>query len=185
VILSGIIAASGKRAEPPLPDPPPGPVYHIVGEPNADGTAGSTHNFQASNILAQRYTTGVAGRIVALLAYYHGTGSPSFRLSLYPDSGGLPGDLLAVAEGQAPGIQGWHEFALDPADYLDVTDSTVLWIGAQTSANIDSRGPSGGAANFGRRLRAFTFGNGAPDPFGSSSTYNNTRGLRLKIWINP
>jgi hypothetical protein len=36
-----------------------------------------------------------------------------------------------------------------------------------------------------RRLRSFTFGNGAPDPFGTSSTYNNTRGLRMKIWINP
>jgi hypothetical protein len=29
-----------------------------VGEPNEDGTAGGTHNFQASNILAQRYTIG-------------------------------------------------------------------------------------------------------------------------------
>jgi hypothetical protein len=169
MILSGIISASGKRAGPPAPDPPPAPVYGIVGEPNADGTAGGTHNFQAANILAQRYTAGVAGRIVALLAYFHG----------------LPGDLLAAAEGQAPGIQGWHEFALDPAHYLDVTDTTILWIGAQTSANIDSRAPSGGAANSGRRLRAFTFGNGAPDPFGTSSTYNNTRGLRIKIWINP
>jgi hypothetical protein len=76
MILSGIIAASGKRAGPPSPDPPPEPVYGIVGEPNADGTAGGTHNFQASNILAQRYTTGIAGRIVALLAYFHGTGHP-------------------------------------------------------------------------------------------------------------
>jgi hypothetical protein len=76
MILSGIIAASGKRAGPPSPDPPPAPVYHILGKPNADGTAGSTHNFQASNILAQRYTTGVSGRIVALLAYFHGTGTP-------------------------------------------------------------------------------------------------------------
>jgi hypothetical protein len=129
--------------------------------------------------------TGAAGRIIALLAYFHGTGTPSFRMSLYGDAGGLPADLLAVVEGQAPGAQGWHEFALDPAHYLDVTGTTVLWIGAQSSANIDSRGPSGGAANSGRRLRAFTFGNGAPSPFGSSSTYNNTRGLRMKIWINP
>jgi hypothetical protein len=30
--------------------------------------------------------------------------------------------------------------------------------GAQTSANIDSRTPCGGAANAGRRLRSFTFG---------------------------
>jgi hypothetical protein len=58
MILSGIIAASGKRAGPPSPDPPPEPVYQFVGEPNADGTAGGTHNFQASNILAQRYTIG-------------------------------------------------------------------------------------------------------------------------------
>jgi hypothetical protein len=96
-------------------------------------------------------------------------------MSLYADSESLPGDLLAAVEGLAPGAQGSHEFALDPAHYLDVTETTVLWIGAQTSANIDSRAPSGGAANSGRRLRAFTFGTGAPDPFGSSSTYNNTR----------
>jgi hypothetical protein len=120
---------------------------------------------------------------VALLAYFHGTGTPSFRMSLYGDAGSLPGDLLPAVEGLAPGAQGWHELALDPADYLDVTETTVLWIGAQTSANIDSRAPSGGAANSGRRLRSYT--TGAPDPFGSSSTYNNTRGLRMKIWTNP
>jgi hypothetical protein len=106
-------------------------------------------------------------------------------MSLYGDASGLPGDLLAVVEGQAPGVQGWHEFVLDPAHHLDVTETTILWMAAQTSANIDSRGPSGGAANSGRRLRAFTFGNGAPNPFGSSSTYNNTRGLRMRIWTNP
>jgi hypothetical protein len=106
-------------------------------------------------------------------------------MSLYGDASGLPGDLLAVVEGQAPGAQGWHELALDPAHYVDVTETTILWIGAQTSANIDSRGPSGGAANSGRRLRSFTFANGAPDPFGTSSTYNNTRRLRMKICINP
>jgi hypothetical protein len=87
MILSGTIATSGNRAGRPSPDPPPEPVYQIVGEPNADGSAGSTHNFQASNILAQRYTTGVAGRIVSLFAYFHGTGTPSFRMSLYADSG--------------------------------------------------------------------------------------------------
>jgi hypothetical protein len=73
MILSGIIAASGTRAGPPSLDLPPAPVYHIVGEPNADGTAGGTHNFQAANILAQRYTTGFSGRIVSLFAYFHGT----------------------------------------------------------------------------------------------------------------
>jgi hypothetical protein len=65
-----------------------------VGEPNADGTAGGTHNFQASNILAQRYTTGVAGRIVALLAYFHGTGTPCRRASalnrISPKQGQVP-----------------------------------------------------------------------------------------------
>ena len=66
-----------------------------------------------------------------------------------------------------------------------MTDATVLWVGARTSSNVDSRAPSGGAANSGCRLRSFTFGSGAPDPFGSSSTYNNTRGLRMKIWTNP
>jgi hypothetical protein len=66
-----------------------------------------------------------------------------------------------------------------------VSETAVLWIAAQTSANIDSRGPSGGAANSGRRLRSFAFANGAPDPFGSASSCNNTRGLRMKIWINP
>ena len=168
-----------------FPAPVPPPEFEIVGEPNAAGSAGSTHNFQAGNILAQRYTTGVAGRIVSLFAYFHGTGTPSFRLSLYADASSLPGGLLAVVEGVAPGAQGWHEFALDPAHYLDVTETTILWIAAQTGANIDSRAPGGGVANSGRRLRSVTFGNGAPDPFGSSSTYNNTRGLRMKIWINP
>jgi hypothetical protein len=45
MILSGIISASDKRTGPPSPDPPPAPVYGIAGEPNADGRAGSTHNF--------------------------------------------------------------------------------------------------------------------------------------------
>jgi hypothetical protein len=164
MILSGIIAAAGKKAGPPSPDPQPAPVYGIVGEPNADATAGGTHNFQTSNILAQRYTTGVGGRIVALLSYFHRTGTPSFRMSLYADAAGLPGDLLAAVEGQAAGAQGWHEFALDPAHYLDVTETTSLWIGAQTSANIHSRGRSGGAASSGRRLRSFTFGSALAIP---------------------
>jgi hypothetical protein len=45
-----------------------------------------------------------------------------------------------------------------------VSETTVLWVGAQTSTDIDSRAPSGGVANSGRRLRSFTFDNGAPDP---------------------
>jgi hypothetical protein len=53
-------------------------------------------------------------------------------MSLYADSESLPGDLLAAVEGLAPGAQGSHEFALDPAHYLDVTETTVLW---------DQRGP--------------------------------------------
>jgi hypothetical protein len=38
--LSSIIAVCGKKAGPPSPDPPPEPVYQIVGEANAYGSAG-------------------------------------------------------------------------------------------------------------------------------------------------
>jgi hypothetical protein len=51
---------------------------------------------------------------VALLAYFHGTGTPTIRMSLYADAGSLPGDLLAVVEGQAPRVQGWHELGARP-----------------------------------------------------------------------
>jgi hypothetical protein len=47
MILSGIIAASGKKAAPPSPDPPPAPVYQIVSEPNADGSAGGSSGARA------------------------------------------------------------------------------------------------------------------------------------------
>jgi hypothetical protein len=122
MILSGIIAAAGKRSRPPAPHRRPR-RFTTPGRAQRRRHAGSTHNFQASNILAQRYTTGVAGRIVSLFACFHGTGTPSFRISLYADSESLPGDLLAVVEGQAPGIQGWHELALDPARYLYVSET--------------------------------------------------------------
>jgi hypothetical protein len=139
------------------------PVYEISGEPNASGTSGSTRNFQAGNILAQRYTTGYAGKIVSLFAYFHGTGTPSFRMSLYADSTALPGALLACVNGAAPGAQGWYELALAPED---------------------SRSPNA-VANLARRLRSLAFASGPPDPFSTSSTYSNTRGMRMKVWTNP
>jgi Putative Ig domain len=160
------------------------PVYEISGEPNASGTSGSTRNFQAGNILAQRYTTGHAGKIVSLSAYFHGTGTPDFRMSLYSDSTALPGALLAYVNGAASGAQGWHEYPLAPEDYVDVAADRIVWIAAETSANIDSRSPNA-VANLARRLRAIAFASGPPDPFSTSSTYSNTRGMRMKIWTNP
>ena len=165
---------------------PDEPRFTVYGEEGASGDGGSTRNFQVTTILGQRYLPGIAGQIVGLRAWFGGTGTPSFRMSVYTDGSNLPGNLLAVVEGTAPGVQGWHEFALDPADYVTIGASTAIWVAAQTSANINSASGVGlVAANTHRRLRSFSFASGAPDPFASTGGYNNTRALGLRIWTNP
>ena len=62
--------------------------------------------------------------------------------------------------------------------------SDHVWIVGQADAGKNRCSPSS-VANVGRRFKAASYSGGLPDPFGSSSTFNNTRGLRLKIWTNP
>ena len=60
----------------------------------------------------------------------------------------------------------------------------MIWVAAQVSANINSYSPSA-VANSGRRLNSQGHASGLADPFGSSSSYTNTRGMQYKIGVNP
>ena len=106
-------------------------------------------------------------------------------MALYADDSGQPGALLA----QTPGgpvaqVVGWQEFVLAEEDHVDVVSSDHLWIVAQSDTGKNSCSPTS-AANLARRFKSAAYSGGLRDPFGTSSTYNNTRGLRMKIWTNP
>jgi hypothetical protein len=168
-----------------FPTPTTPPVFEIVGEPDASGTCGATRAFEANSAFAQRYLAGHDGKVVSLFAYFSGTAAANFRLALYANDSGQPGALIA----QTPGgpvaqVVGWQEFVLAEADYVDVVSSDHLWIVAQSDTSKSSCSPTS-VANLARRFKSAAYSTGLPDPFGTSSAYNNTRGLRMKIWTNP
>jgi hypothetical protein len=158
------------------------PQFTLIEDLNLSGSS-SLRAFESGLILAQRYTITEPGKVVALRAYFGATGTPDFRMSLYTNNGSLPDALLAFVESAAPGAAGWAEFALDPGDYVDVVVDDVVWVAAQSSANINSAS-SITTVNSGRRLRSLSFASGPPDPFASTGNYSNTRGMGLKIWTN-
>jgi hypothetical protein len=158
-----------------------GTVSIVGGEPDAAGTCGSSRSFTSADTLAQQYTAGAAGDLVSVSLYFSGTGTPNVRVGVYSDNGGLPDALLAEGTGVAPGGSGWHE--IDLATPVAVADTDVIWVAAQVSANINSCSPSS-VANTGRRLNSQGYASGLADPFGSSSSYSNTRGMRYKIEVN-
>jgi hypothetical protein len=159
-----------------------GTIVFVGGEPDAAGSCGSTRNFQSGSTLAQRYAAGATGDIISVSLYFSGTGTPSVRVGIYSDNGGLPDALLAQGNGAAPGASSWHEIALDAP--VAVADTDVFWVAAQVSANINRCSPSS-VANSGRRLNSQGHASGLTDPFGLSSSYSNTRGMRYKIEVNP
>jgi hypothetical protein len=159
-----------------------GAVAIVGGEPDAAGSCGSSRNFTSADTLAQQYTAGTTGDLVSVSLYFSGTGTPNVRVGVYSDNGGLPDALLAEGTGVAPGGSGWHE--IDLATPVAVADTDVIWVAAQVSASINSCSP-GSLANTGRRLNSQGYASGLADPFGSSSTYNNTRGMRYKIEVTP
>lgn len=168
-----------------FPAPVPAPVFETVGEPDGSGTCGSTRSFEANSAFAQRYLVGHDGKVVSLSAYFASTAAADFRMVLYADASGELGTLLAQTPGGAVAqVAGWQEFALAEEDYVDVVSSDHLWIVAQADTGKNSCSPSS-VANLGRRFKTASYSGGLPDPFGSASSYNNTRGLRMKIWTNP
>ena len=103
-------------------------------------------------------------------------------MGLYQDSGGLPGALIDTTETKAFSSTSsghWEEltFASPPA----IDAGVQYWIACHTSATVGSRSSDGTNQNDFRRFKSQTSGSGLPDPFGSASSYSNTRGLKMKV----
>lgn len=161
------------------------PEFTWVGESLADGLSGwPSTSFETDRAMAQQYPA-VAGKVMALAAYV-ADGAATMRMGLYEDAGGSPGSLLASsAEKAIPDLNDngrWEEFPL-PAP-VTATAGTPYWVCAHADGNVESVLP-GSAATTGRQYDSHAFGSGLPDPFVTTSIYNNTRGMRMKIWTNP
>jgi hypothetical protein len=76
-------------------------------------------------------------------------------------------------------------FAFAPAEQVDLIEGTDIWLAVHASASINSRGSDGANQNDARRLITQSYAGGLPDPFGSGSSYNNTRGIKMLVWTNP
>ncbi len=59
------------------------------------------------------------------------------------------------------------------------------WIAVHADTELGSRGPDAAVVNIGRRIVSQPYASALPDPFGSTNSYNNTRGMRMRIWTNP
>jgi hypothetical protein len=105
-------------------------------------------------------------------------------MGLYADSGGEAGALLGTSEAKAVSASNgsWETFAF--ASPVPVSDGDY-WIAVHADTELGSRGPDAPVVNTGRRIVSQPYASGLPDPFGSTSTYNNTRGMRMRIWTNP
>ena len=92
--------------------------------------------------------------------------------------------LLGTTEARAASVStgGWETFAF--ASPVPVGDGEC-WIAVHTDTELGSRGPDAAVINSGRRIVSQPYASGLPDPFGSTSTYNNPRGRRMRIWTNP
>ena len=153
-----------------------------IGEDIAEGQSSvSGRAFDANNIFAQRYD-GLAGHVLSCSAYLASSASGTMTMALYEDSGGLPGALIATTEEKAFSSTSsghWEEFvfASPPA----IVGGVSYWVACHPSATVGSRGSDGSTQNDAPSVQAQTYASGPPDPFGSASSYNNTRGLKMKI----
>ena len=136
--------------------------------------------------MAQRYAA-ISGRVISASAYLGG-GSGDMQIGLYADTGGEPDALLGASEIRAvtSTTSGhWETFAFAPAEQVDLAEGTHVWLAIHASGSINSRDSDGANQNDGRRLISQAFASGLPDPYGSGSSYSNTRGMRLLVWTNP
>jgi hypothetical protein len=166
---------------------PDAPQLTILGENIAEGQSGGASSaFEADTVMAQRYAA-ISGRVLRASAYLGG-GSGDMQIGIYADAAGEPGALLGASEIKAvtstPSGH-WETFAFAPTEQVDLIEGTHVWLAVHASASINSRGSDGAAQNDGRRLISQVFASGLPDPYGSGSSYSNTRGMRLLVWTNP
>jgi hypothetical protein len=161
---------------------PDAPQLTTLGETIAEGQAGSgTSNFPANTVMAQRYA-GVSGQVLTASAYLGSSASGNMRIGLYADDAGEPGALIATTEAKAftaTSSGHWEELAFAPPPAI--VGGVSYWIACHTSATAGSRGSDGSTQNDGRRFKSQSYASGPPDPFGTASSYNNTRGLKMKI----
>jgi hypothetical protein len=107
-------------------------------------------------------------------------------VGLYADNAGEPGDLIAATEAKAFSATGsghWEELAF--TSLPTTVGGARYWLACHTDASVNSRGSDGSKQNDARRLVSQSYAGGLPDPFGSGSPYNNTRGMKMLVWTNP
>ena len=112
--------------------------------------------------------------------------SGNMRIGLYADNAGEPGALIATSEAKAFSATSsghWEEFAFTspPTTGGDVK----YWLACHADASVNSRGSDGSNQNDARRLIAQSYASGLPDPYGTGSSYSNTRGMKMLVWTNP
>ena len=167
-------------------DFPDAPQFATLGEDIAEGQAGSgTSNFPANTVMAQRYT-GIAGQVLSASAYLGSSASGNMRIGLYADNAGEPGALIAITEDKAftaTSAGYWEEltFTSPPT----TVSGARYWLACHTDASVNSRGSDGSNQNDARRMIAQSYAGSLPDPFGSGSSYSNTRGMKMLVWTNP
>jgi hypothetical protein len=168
-------------------DFPDAPQLEMVGEQIAEGQAGGGSSaFEAGRVMAQRYPA-IGGRVLRASAYLGG-GSGDMQIGIYVDAAGEPGALLAASEIKAvtsTSSRHWEAFAFAPAEQVELSEGTHVWLAVHASNSISSRESDGPEQNAARRLISQAFAGGLPDPFGAGSAYSNTRGMRLLVWTNP
>jgi hypothetical protein len=167
-------------------DFPDAPQLTTLGETIVEGQAGGgSSNFPADTVMAQRYD-GVDGLVLSASAYLGSSASGNMRIGLYADNAGEPGALIATSEEKAftaTSAGHWEEltFTSPPATVVGVKH----WLACHTDASVNSRGSDSTNQNDARRMIAQSYAGGLPDPFGSGSSYSNTRGLKMLVWTNP
>jgi hypothetical protein len=152
--------------------------FFVGGEPDAAGSCGFDWAFTDFQTYAQRYTAGATGSVTSVSVHFNETDTPDVRVGIYADNAGLPDTLLAEGTGTASGAAGWHEIPLSSP--IAVTDTDVFWVAVQVSAAIDSCAPSS-VVNSGRQRNSSGHASGLAAPFGASSSFINTRGMRYTI----
>jgi hypothetical protein len=166
-------------------DFPDAPQLTPLGETIAEGQAGGTSNFPANTVMAQRYD-GVSGQVLSGSAYLGSAASGNMRIGLYADNAGEPGVLIATTQAKAFSATSsghWEEltFTSPPT----TVGGVKYWLACHADVSVNSRGSDGANQNDARRLITQSYASGLPDPFGSGSSYSNTRGMKMLVWTNP
>ena len=113
--------------------------------------------------------------------------SGNMRIGLYADNAGAsPALSIATSEAKAFSATSsghWEEFAFTapPTTGGDVK----YWLACHADASVNSRGSDGHNRNHCWRLIAQSYASGLPDPYGTGSSYSNTRGMKMLVWTNP